>query len=128
MATLWEEIGKAVVGQKKRLMDYMSIFAIASSSNSGLAKTLLVQTLASVLELDFQRIQFTPDLMPSDITGAEVLRRRPFGLTKDLFSNIVLADEINHTSKDSSSPIGSYAGDRLLLLVCSIFYLNRFLY
>jgi len=65
----------------------------------GLAKTLLVSTIAEVLDLDFKRIQFTPDLMPSDITGAEILdESRQFKFNKGpLFSNIVLADEINRT-------------------------------
>ena len=65
----------------------------------GLAKTLLVNTIAQVLELDFQRIQFTPDLMPSDIVGAEILNEnKKFQFNKGpIFSNIVLADEINRT-------------------------------
>jgi MoxR-like ATPase len=65
----------------------------------GLAKTLLVKTLAEVLDLSFKRIQFTPDLMPSDITGAEILNeQRQFQFLKGpLFANIVLADEINRT-------------------------------
>lgn len=65
----------------------------------GLAKTLLVNTIAQVLDLNFKRIQFTPDLMPSDITGAEILdEHRNFKFIKGpLFSNIILADEINRT-------------------------------
>ena len=65
----------------------------------GLAKTLLVSTIAEVLDLDFKRIQFTPDLMPSDITGSEILgENRQFQFNKGpLFANIVLADEINRT-------------------------------
>ena len=65
----------------------------------GLAKTLLVSTIAEVLDLDFKRIQFTPDLMPSDITGTEILdESRHFRFLKGpIFSNIVLADEINRT-------------------------------
>ncbi|RZJ15892.1 MAG: AAA family ATPase, partial [Acinetobacter sp.] len=65
----------------------------------GLAKTLLVQTVASVLDLNFNRIQFTPDLMPSDIIGAEILGEdRHFKFIKGpIFSNIILADEINRT-------------------------------
>ncbi|HPI55413.1 MAG TPA: MoxR family ATPase [Chitinophagaceae bacterium] len=65
----------------------------------GLAKTLLVNTIARVLDLDFKRIQFPPDLMPSDITGAEILdEHRNFKFIKGpLFSNIILADEINRT-------------------------------
>ncbi len=70
----------------------------------GLAKTLLVQTIAKVLKLDFNRIQFTPDLMPSDITGTDIIEedlttgRRAFRFVKGpVFSNIILADEINRT-------------------------------
>jgi MoxR-like ATPase len=64
-----------------------------------LAKTLLVSTIAEVLDLEFKRIQFTPDLMPSDISGAEILdESRQFRFLKGpIFSNIVLADEINRT-------------------------------
>lgn len=100
---LREEIGKSVVGQQEAVDGLlMSIFCDSHSllvGVPGLAKTLLVQTLASVLELDFQRIQFTPDLMPSDITGAEILdESKAFRFNKGpIFSNIVLADEINRT-------------------------------
>ena len=100
---LREEIGKSVVGQQEAVDGLlMSIFCDSHSllvRVPGLAKTLLVQTLASVLELDFQRIQFTPDLMPSDITGAEILdESKAFRFNKGpIFSNIVLADEINRT-------------------------------
>jgi len=97
------EISKVVVGQD----DVIKSVLIAIFSNGhcllvgvpGLAKTLLVQTVASVLDLDFNRIQFTPDLMPSDIIGAEILGEdRHFKFIKGpVFSNIVLADEINRT-------------------------------
>jgi MoxR-like ATPase len=70
----------------------------------GLAKTLLISTLAEILDLDFNRIQFTPDLMPSDITGTDILQedgatgRREFQfLQGPIFTNILLADEINRT-------------------------------
>ena len=97
------EIGKVIIGQK----DVVQAVIISLFSNGhsllvgvpGLAKTLLVSTIAEVLELDFKRIQFTPDLMPSDITGSEILDDdRKFKFNKGpLFSNIVLADEINRT-------------------------------
>lgn len=101
--TLRQEIGKSVVGQQEAVDGLlMSIFCDSHSllvGVPGLAKTLLVQTLSSVLDLDFQRIQFTPDLMPSDITGAEILdESKAFRFNKGpIFSNIVLADEINRT-------------------------------
>lgn len=100
---LRSEISKVIVGQddvvKKVLI---CIFCDGHSllvGVPGLAKTLLVQTIANVLDLSFKRIQFTPDLMPSDITGAEILDdNRQFRFSPGpLFANIVLADEINRT-------------------------------
>lgn len=97
------EIGKVIVGQDEVVKTV--IISLFSNGHSllvgvpGLAKTLLVSTIAEVLDLDFKRIQFTPDLMPSDITGSEILDEdRHFKFNKGpLFSNIVLADEINRT-------------------------------
>lgn len=100
---LKNEIGKVIVGQHE-VVDavLMSIFAGGHSllvGVPGLAKTLLVRTIAEVLDLDFNRIQFTPDLMPSDITGSEILdEKRDFKFIRGpLFANIILADEINRT-------------------------------
>ncbi|MBK7807243.1 MAG: AAA family ATPase [Saprospiraceae bacterium] len=100
---LKSEIGKVIVGQD----DVVKTVIISLFSNGhsllvgvpGLAKTLLVSTIADVLDLDFKRIQFTPDLMPSDITGSEILdENRHFKFNKGpLFTNILLADEINRT-------------------------------
>jgi MoxR-like ATPase len=97
------EIGKVIIGQHE-VVDavLMSIFANGHTllvGVPGLAKTLLVRTIADVLDLKFSRIQFTPDLMPSDITGSEILdEKREFKFLRGpLFSNIVLADEINRT-------------------------------
>ncbi len=97
------EIGKVVIGQD----DIIKSVLIAIFSNGhcllvgvpGLAKTLLVQTVAGVLDLNFNRIQFTPDLMPGDIIGTEILGEdRHFKFVKGpIFSNIILADEINRT-------------------------------
>ena len=97
------EIGKVIIGQE----DVVKAVIISLFSNGhsllvgvpGLAKTLLVSTIAEVLDLDFKRIQFTPDLMPTDITGSEILdESRKFQFNRGpLFSNIVLADEINRT-------------------------------
>ncbi|MGB4841115.1 MAG: AAA family ATPase [Saprospiraceae bacterium] len=100
---LKEEIGKVIVGQDNVVRAV--IISLFSNGHSllvgvpGLAKTLLVSTIADVLDLDFKRIQFTPDLMPSDITGSEILdETRHFKFNKGpLFTNIVLADEINRT-------------------------------
>lgn len=100
---LTNEIGKVIIGQK----DVVKAVVISLFSNGhsllvgvpGLAKTLLVSTISDVLDLEFKRIQFTPDLMPSDITGSEILdENRNFKFNHGpLFSNIVLADEINRT-------------------------------
>jgi MoxR-like ATPase len=102
-AELRKAIAKIIVGQE----DVVNKLLIAILCNGhsllvgvpGLAKTLLVKTIADVLELSFKRIQFTPDLMPSDITGAEILNeQRQFQFVKGpIFANIILADEINRT-------------------------------
>lgn len=100
---LRKEIGKVIVGQDEIVKNVLiSIFCDGHCllvGVPGLAKTLLVQTIANVLDLSFKRIQFTPDLMPSDITGSEILGdNRQFKFNKGpLFANIVLADEINRT-------------------------------
>lgn len=97
------EIGKVIVGQHDVVKSVLiSLFSNGHSllvGVPGLAKTLLVSTIAEVLDLEFKRIQFTPDLMPSDITGSEILDEdRHFKFNRGpLFSNIVLADEINRT-------------------------------
>ena len=100
---LLAEVGKVIVGQDAVIREVTTaIFAgghIILVGVPGLAKTLLVNTVAQALGLSFNRIQFTPDLMPSDIVGAEILdESRQFKFVKGpLFSNIVLADEINRT-------------------------------
>ena len=101
--SLKSEIAKVIVGQDDVVKSV--IISLFSNGHSllvgvpGLAKTLLVSTIADVLDLDFKRIQFTPDLMPSDITGSEILdESRHFKFNKGpLFTNILLADEINRT-------------------------------
>src|SRR5271165_4980386 len=105
---LRKEMGKVIVGQEAVLDQLlMAIFCRGHAllmGVPGLAKTLMVSTLAQSLDLGFKRIQFTPDLMPTDITGTEVIqddqvsRQRMFKfLHGPIFSNIVLADEINRT-------------------------------
>ena len=100
---LKSEISKVVVGQDQVVnLMLTSIFCQGHSlliGVPGLAKTLLIQTIASALDLNFSRIQFTPDLMPSDILGAETLdNERNFKFIKGpIFGNIILADEINRT-------------------------------
>ncbi len=98
-----KEISKVIVGQDTVVDQVlMSIFCDGHSllvGVPGLAKTLLIQTISECLGLSFNRIQFTPDLMPSDITGSEILdNERQFKFIKGpIFSNIILADEINRT-------------------------------
>ncbi len=102
-ADMRSEIAKVVIGQEKVIDELLiSIFSRGHClivGVPGLAKTLLVNTIAKTLGLSFNRIQFTPDLMPSDIIGSEILdESRHFKFVKGpLFSNVVLADEINRT-------------------------------
>ena len=102
-AQLKQEIAKIIVGQDEVVNQIvLSIFSGGHSllvGVPGLAKTLMVNTIAQALGLDFKRIQFTPDLMPSDILGSEILdENRQFKFLKGpIFSNIILADEINRT-------------------------------
>jgi MoxR-like ATPase len=101
--TIRDEIGNVIIGQD----DIVKSVLISIFSNGhcllvgvpGLAKTLLVQTVSQVLDLSYNRVQFTPDLMPSDIVGSEILGEdRTFKFIKGpVFSNIILADEINRT-------------------------------
>ena len=100
---LTSEIGKVIIGQNEVVEDV--IICVLSKGHCllvgvpGLAKTLLVNTISQVLGLQYSRIQFTPDLMPSDIIGTEILdENRQFRFVKGpLFANIILADEINRT-------------------------------
>ncbi len=108
---LSQEIGKVIVGQEETVK--LLLTAVFCQGHCllvgvpGLAKTLLVQTIASALDLDFNRIQFTPDLMPSDITGSETLdNQRNFKFVKGpVFANIILADEINRTPPKTQSAL-----------------------
>ncbi len=102
-ASIRKEIARVIVGQDKAVDGVL--IALFCNSHAllvgvpGLAKTLLIKTISEVLDLQFSRIQFTPDLMPGDITGNEILdENRQFKFIKGpLFANIVLADEINRT-------------------------------
>ncbi|MBI4603194.1 MAG: AAA family ATPase, partial [Planctomycetes bacterium] len=105
---LTREIEKVIVGQRE-VVELLLIALFAGGHAilvgvPGLAKTLLVSTLSRLLSLTFKRIQFTPDLMPSDITGTEVIQEDPQGggrrfrfLKGPIFTNMLLADEINRT-------------------------------
>ena len=105
---LEKEISKVIVGQKEIIRNVLVCLLaqghVLLIGVPGLAKTLLIRTLAKALELDFTRIQFTPDLMPSDITGTEIIEedrrtgKRAFRFVKGpIFANVVLADEVNRT-------------------------------
>ena len=111
-----KEMRKVIVGQDK----VVDLFLIALFSRGhglfigvpGLAKTLMVSTLARILNLSFNRVQFTPDLMPSDITGTEILeedvrsKERKFKFVKGpIFANVILADEINRTSPKTQAAL-----------------------
>ena len=105
---LFQEIAKVIIGQKK-IVEHLFVSLLCRGhilleGVPGLAKTLLIKTLADAMDLSFNRIQFTPDLMPSDITGTEIIEeehgtgKREFKFFKGpIFANIVLADEINRT-------------------------------
>jgi MoxR-like ATPase len=105
-ARILSELGKVIVGQDEVVEQVLIALFTGGhcliTGVPGLAKTLLIKTLADILDLDFKRIQFTPDLMPSDITGTEILdedqgsRRLKF-VKGPVFAQIILADEINRT-------------------------------
>ena len=105
---LREEVGKRIVGQQQVVEEVL--IAMLAGGHAllvgvpGLAKTLMIRSIAEAMTLDFRRIQFTPDLVPSDITGTEILEedtstgKRSFRFVHGpVFANIVLADEINRT-------------------------------
>ena len=110
------ELRKAIVGQDDVVNEVLLTLFVGGNSLivgvPGLAKTLLIHTLAQVLDLKFSRIQFTPDLMPSDITGTDLIqedpatgRRQMVFAPGPIFANIVLADEINRTPPKTQSAL-----------------------
>ena len=105
------EISKVIVGQKTAVQQILSTVFVGGHSLligvPGLAKTLLVNTVAKTLGLNFNRIQFTPDLMPSDIIGNDILNKdKEFKFIKGpIFCNILLADEINRTPPKTQSAL-----------------------
>src|ERR1044071_5109446 len=116
LAALKQEIKKIIVGQEETI-DQLLITFLAGGHGllegvPGLAKTLMIRTLSEAIDLKFRRIQFTPDLMPSDIIGTEILEedhstgKRFFKFNKGpIFANILLADEINRTSPKTQSAL-----------------------
>ncbi|NQU68233.1 MAG: MoxR family ATPase [Candidatus Marinimicrobia bacterium] len=113
---IYNEIGKVIIGQKS-IIEHLFVALLCQGhilleGVPGLAKTLLIKTLSDVLELKFNRIQFTPDLMPSDITGTEIIEqdseqgKRMFKFFRGpVFANILLADEINRTPPKTQSAL-----------------------
>ena len=125
------EIAKVIVGQDDAV-DYvlLSIFVGGHSlliGVPGLAKTLLVSTVAKTLGLDFKRIQFTPDLMPSDIIGSEILDEdRHFKFLKGpIFSNIILADEINRTPPKTQAALLEAMQERSVTVAGNKYILDK---
>jgi MoxR-like ATPase len=116
LGALRQEIKKAIVGQEETIDQLLITFLSGGHALlegvPGLAKTLMIRTLADAIDLRFRRIQFTPDLMPSDIIGTEILEedhttgKRFFKFNKGpVFSNIILADEINRTSPKTQAAL-----------------------
>jgi MoxR-like ATPase len=111
-----QEIGKVIIGQDI-IIDQLIVSLLSKGhclliGVPGLAKTLLIKTLADVMDLNFNRIQFTPDLMPSDITGTEIIEEDPVSKKRDfrfipgpIFANVILADEINRTPPKTQSAL-----------------------
>jgi MoxR-like ATPase len=113
-ARIESELAKAIVGQKEVIEQILlALFAgghCLITGAPGLAKTLLVKSIARIFHLHFQRIQFTPDLMPADITGTEILSETESGrrltfLKGPIFANMILADEINRTPPKTQSAL-----------------------
>ncbi|WP_248896532.1 AAA family ATPase [Haloplanus halobius] len=109
-----EEVGKRIIGQRD-VLEHLLVCILADGnalleSNPGLGKTTMVRTVADVTDLDFSRVQNTPDLMPSDITGTEIIREsggeREFVFEKGpIFANVVLADEINRATPKTQAAL-----------------------
>ncbi len=116
IAEIKTELSKVIVGQNETIDNLLTSLLARGHCMlvgvPGLAKTLLIKTISQILDLDFNRIQFTPDLMPSDITGTEILeedqstKKREFKFIKGpIFANIILADEINRTPPKTQSAL-----------------------
>lgn len=122
-----EEIGKFIVGQEEAV-EY-SLYSILADGHAlleglpGLGKTMLIRTISEVLDLTFSRIQFTPDLMPSDITGTNIIERTAEGSQRfvfqkgPIFSQMVLADEINRATPKTQSALLEAMGEKTVTVL-----------
>lgn len=128
---LKSEIARVIVGQEE-VIDQI-LWSIYTGGHAlligvpGLAKTLMVNTIARALGLDFKRIQFTPDLMPSDILGSEILdENRRFNFVKGpVFANIILADEINRTPPKTQAALLEAMQERAVTITGKSYALPR---
>jgi len=124
-AAIEREVGQRIVGQSA-VVEKLLVTLLAGGHSllvgvPGLAKTTLIATLAETLRLDFHRIQFTPDLMPSDITGTDVLREDPISKQRDyefikgpIFANMILGDEINRTPPKTQAAMLEAMQERMI--------------
>ncbi|RHW31450.1 MoxR family ATPase [Lysinibacillus yapensis] len=122
-----EEIGKFIVGQEEAI-DY-TLYSILADGHAlleglpGLGKTMLIRTVSEVLDLSFSRIQFTPDLMPTDITGTNIIERTENGKQQfvfqpgPIFSQMVLADEINRATPKTQSALLEAMGEKTVTIL-----------
>ncbi|MCG7342708.1 MoxR family ATPase [Sporosarcina sp. ACRSL] len=127
LAEVREEIGKFIVGQQEAVE--FSLYSILADGHAlleglpGLGKTMLIRTISEVLDLSFSRIQFTPDLMPADITGTSILERNPDGVQRfvfkegPIFSQMVLADEINRATPKTQSALLEAMGEKTVTVL-----------
>ncbi|MFC5602904.1 AAA family ATPase [Sporosarcina koreensis] len=127
LAEVREEIGKFIVGQQEAVE--FSLYSILADGHAlleglpGLGKTMLIRTISEVLDLSFSRIQFTPDLMPADITGTSILERNHEGVQRfvfkegPIFSQMVLADEINRATPKTQSALLEAMGEKTVTVL-----------
>ncbi len=136
LSSLKTEIGQVITGQEAVVDQLLIVFMAGGHALlegvPGLAKTLMIQTLANATELSFKRIQFTPDLMPADIIGTEVLQedkatgKRTFKFNKGpVFANIVLADEINRTPPKTQAALLEAMQERAISYAGQTYPLDR---
>ncbi|WP_339249424.1 MoxR family ATPase [Sporosarcina sp. FSL W8-0480] len=127
LAEVRAEIGKFIVGQQEAVE--FSLYSILADGHAlleglpGLGKTMLIRTISEVLDLSFSRIQFTPDLMPADITGTSILERNEDGVQRfvfkegPIFSQMVLADEINRATPKTQSALLEAMGEKTVTVL-----------